>query len=118
MATSLEQLREKLESERKLLLEELSRVGRRNPENPEDWEPKSSDLNIPESDWNERADQLEDFGEHNAIEVELEEQLHEVESAIKRIDAGSYGLCAVCGAHISNERLFANPAANTCTQHM
>jgi RNA polymerase-binding transcription factor DksA len=73
-----------------------------------------SDLNIPEADWNERADQLENFGEHNAIEVELEEQLSLVNTAIEKIRAGNYGICITCKGEIERDRLEANPSAQTC----
>jgi DnaK suppressor protein len=41
--------------------------------------------------------------------------LAEIEAALKRIDLGSYGLCATCGEAIGPERLAVMPHASTCT---
>lgn len=38
----------------------------------------------------------------------------EVDDAIARVDAGTYGTCVRCGEPISAERLAARPAASTC----
>ena len=40
--------------------------------------------------------------------------LAEIEAALARLADGSYGVCQVCGARISAERLAARPAARTC----
>jgi RNA polymerase-binding protein DksA len=41
-------------------------------------------------------------------------QLQEVEAALSRLDAGTYGTCEVCGGPIAEGRLEARPAARTC----
>ena len=41
--------------------------------------------------------------------------LHQL--ALQRIEAGTYGLCAVCGKAIGDERLDAVPAARFCVEH-
>ena len=41
-------------------------------------------------------------------------RLSEIESALQRIDEGSYGRCERCGDPIGAERLAARPAATTC----
>ena len=43
-----------------------------------------------------------------------EHHLEEIDAAFKRLDAGTYGTCLVCGSAISQERLEARPAAGTC----
>lgn len=40
---------------------------------------------------------------------------YEVEEALERIDAGTYGICDECGTRIPAARLEANPAAVRCT---
>ncbi len=40
--------------------------------------------------------------------------LREVEAALERMDAGSYGRCQKCGQPIAEERLEALPAARLC----
>ena len=43
--------------------------------------------------------------------------LADIESAQARVDAGSYGLCEVCGRPIPSARLEARPTARTCVDH-
>jgi RNA polymerase-binding transcription factor len=42
-------------------------------------------------------------------------ELHEVESALRRIHTGEYGTCSECGADIPYSRLVAQPTALRCT---
>ena len=56
-------------------------------------------------------------GEVHAIASQLRDQLHDVEAALAKLDDGTYGKCAVCGQPISEARLEAMPAANTCIDH-
>lgn len=44
----------------------------------------------------------------------LRQRLDEVQSALHRIDAGTYGKCESCGNEIPPERLEAIPAASLC----
>ncbi|MFN2582229.1 MAG: TraR/DksA C4-type zinc finger protein [Candidatus Dormibacteria bacterium] len=46
------------------------------------------------------------------VEVELEE----INAALQRLDAGTYGLCEGCGEPISEGRLEAMPAARYCVE--
>lgn len=43
--------------------------------------------------------------------------LEGVRAARRRVAAGSYGLCEVCGEPIPEERLEARPSAVRCVQH-
>lgn len=43
-------------------------------------------------------------------------QLQELDAASERIERGSYGACARCGAPIAAERLAAQPAARACVK--
>jgi DnaK suppressor protein len=49
-----------------------------------------------------------------ALAKELRENLRDVEHALGRIDAGSYGTCERCGQPIGPERLEAIPWARLC----
>ena len=53
-------------------------------------------------------------GEAEAIATKLRETLDEVEHALEKFDAGTYGLCEGCGEPISEARLEAKPAARLC----
>lgn len=49
-----------------------------------------------------------------ALVRQAEEHLAQVDAALERLDAGTYGVCAVCGRPIPPERLEVRPAAATC----
>jgi len=110
-------LKNMLLEEKARLVGELSGVGHKNPEIEGDWEPSAPDLNNPTADINDVADSIEAFEGNAAIEVELEARLLEVDAALARIEAGTYGICRVCGTAIEDARLHANPAAPTCIAH-
>jgi len=109
---------EKLKAELADLESELKTVGRKNPENPKDWEPMPEKMDTLTSDETELADKIEAFEENAAILNQLEVRYNEVKTALSRIKAGKFGLCEKCGGAIERERLEANPAATTCKKHL
>jgi RNA polymerase-binding transcription factor DksA len=50
------------------------------------------------------------------LEENAEHVLREVEVALARIDAGTYGTCSACGQEIPEERLAAIPYATLCIE--
>ena len=102
----------KLEEERQKLEAELSRTGRRNPSNPADWEPTFASANAQTSSADEMADKFEEMEQTLVLQSAYETRLQTVNTALKRIEDGTYGKCN-CGKDISPERLDADPAA-TC----
>jgi RNA polymerase-binding transcription factor DksA len=53
-------------------------------------------------------------GEAERLATELREALEEVDAALVRYEAGSYGICEACGKPIGEARLEAMPAARFC----
>jgi DnaK suppressor protein len=51
-----------------------------------------------------------------ALVLQVQGQLAEVEAAIERLAAGTYGVCEQCGQPIATARLEARPAARTCIE--
>jgi DnaK suppressor protein len=41
-------------------------------------------------------------------------RLADVETAVRAVEAGTYGICETCGRPIAPERLAARPSARTC----
>ena len=63
------------------------------------------------------ADQdVEGFDEQVIFAQNEEQLLEDVEAALERIEAGTYGNCELCGQEIPGERLDALPQAATCIQ--
>lgn len=102
-----------LEAERDALTLQLSTLGRVNPENKNDWESMPEDIDVNPSDDSELSDKMEEMEERNAIQNQLENRLLDIERALGKIDAGTYGVCEVSGEAIEEARLDANPAART-----
>lgn len=114
----LEHLRQKLEEEKKILIEELESVGRINPDNKDDWEARPAEIIVSSADANEVGDAYEAYRENAGILNELEIRFNNVKNALKKIEDGSYGFCKISGEPIERDRLEANPAAETCKKHM
>lgn len=119
MTLNTENLKAKLLEEKETLESELSRIARKDPENPSNWEAVSPALGEDrEADENLAADNIEDYEENVAITSSLEARYNDVKTALENIDQGKYGLCHVCGTEIEGDRLEANPAARTCKEHI
>ncbi len=67
-----------------------------------------------ETDSKERAKQLDDSQVVDALGNEAREELEKVSLALRRMDAGQYGLCLNCGAAINSKRIEAYPYASEC----
>lgn len=111
-----ESFAKKLEEEKVLLEKELTALGRRNVGVPNDYEFIVRDEQ-PEADPLDEARRASDQEGNEDVFKHVEERYDSVLEALKRIEAGTYGTCAVCGAAIRPERLAANPAATACVNH-
>ena len=110
-------IKEQLESERDVLLEQMKDMGKLNTETGE-WEAIPEELEFPESDENDKADRFEDFEARSSMMRTLEPRLSNILKAIKGLNRESFGKCEVCKKDIENARLEANPAARTCKKHL
>jgi RNA polymerase-binding transcription factor DksA len=117
MTIDLNYYKAKLNEEKKLLEKELQEVGRKNPDNPTDWEPVAIDRDVSQADENTVADNLEELEDNTAIVSTLEKSYANLNKALERIGSGTYGFCEICGKEIEKERLDANPSAHTCKEH-
>lgn len=52
-----------------------------------------------------------------AITTQVHEHVREVDAALERVDAGTYGYCEVCGGPIDVARMDARPTARACVTH-
>lgn len=113
---NIQQIKEALKIEQGILLEELKGKGALNTETNQ-WEAVPEQMDT-EPDANVLADKFEDFDEREAITETLSARLHDIESALKKIEDGVFGNCETCGKSIEEDRLNANPSARTCKEHM
>jgi phosphoserine phosphatase RsbU/P len=57
-------------------------------------------------------------GEPAAMTAPFVELLEEVDSAVQRMDAGTYGICEVCHDTVEKDRLIADPLVRLCLDHL
>ena len=65
-----------------------------------------------------RFDRLEEALQSPAADPSLSKLLGEVDAALTRMDAGTYGLCETCHDSIEADRLLANPLEQFCLDHL
>src|SRR4051812_14633976 len=108
MTETSQQLRDQLQEERDKVREHLSRLGHG----------RSSDSVGSALDFDENfADSGQvtaERGEVEALSGSLSETLQDIEDALAKFDAGTYGECESCGKPIPEARLEAMPAARVC----
>jgi DnaK suppressor protein len=109
--------KEKLETEKKSLEEELGAIAIFNTET-NCWEATPDADLIGEIDDNDAADRFEDFEERTSMVTTLQARLNDVNNALQKIENGTYGKCEISGEPIEEARLEANPAARTNKAHM
>jgi len=96
--------RDELQAERDHLLTQLGHMGRA---------PGTSELEFDEG-FADSGQVTAERGEVDALAGSLTENLHDVEDALAKLDAGTYGQCEDCGSTIAAARLEAVPAARYC----
>ena len=67
-----------------------------------------------DADFSEQAVDLADDEALEGVDDVLRAEAAQIRAALARIDNGTYGTCATCGAEIGAERLEAQPVATRC----
>ena len=60
---------------------------------------------------------VEEAMERQGLADESRRQVADIDSALARLDEGTWGRCVVCGNEIDGERLEARPQADRCREH-
>jgi DnaK suppressor protein len=94
-----------LEQEQRSLRAQLAEIGR--------GDPGTAGLTY-DSNFADTSQVTAERGEVEVLAVQLNEALAEVERALGKLAAGSYGVCERCGRAISPARLEAMPACAVC----
>ncbi len=105
-STEFSTQRDELVAERDHLLTQLGHMGRA---------PGTTELEFDEG-FADSGQVTAERGEVDALAGSLQENLLEVEDALAKIEAGTYGTCEDCGREISSARLEAVPAARYCIE--
>ena len=102
------ELYERLKREKAELLEKIGQLGALGQPSAERKE------GSPFGKREEGADEASELEKRLALEERLGESLNEVEHALQKYEAGTYGLCDSCGQPIEKARLEAIPQASLC----
>lgn len=109
---------EQLEHFRQRLLEERERLTReRDDFGKEDPKTGRFEAVYPESGSNSEDDNAMEIAEYvddATIEARIEAEIRDVDSALKAIEKGTYGICKYCKQPIDEKRLEARPASSSC----
>jgi RNA polymerase-binding transcription factor DksA len=108
LSESFKELRQRLLAERERLTEELEQLRKSGVASDETRE------GSPFGKREEEATETFEWEKRLALEHQLQDSLGEAEHALKKFEAGTYGLCDQCGQPIAPERLEALPHANLC----
>jgi RNA polymerase-binding transcription factor DksA len=97
-------IRDQLESELQDVLSKHSRLSAHL---------RNEDREVP-ADWSEMAQFVENDEVLEALEVRARARVDALTHAVRRIEAGTYGLCLSCGGSIDRERLELLPTTSVC----
>jgi DnaK suppressor protein len=98
----LDRMKEKLNEERERLSEELLSFNA-HTEMGDDMDDNAQEVSVDEA--------------NQDIITQLKEDISKIDESLTKIDAGTYGVCAVGGEEINEERLEVLPWAETCVEH-
>ncbi len=108
-AEFLEKMRLILEADRKRLTNELAELRQKAGTGEGD----AAFPNYGDSE-EDNAREVADYEANMGIENDLEKSLRDVNSALARMDKGTYGICRYCGKMMSEKRLLARPTSSAC----
>src|SRR3989339_550079 len=102
----IEQIRKELIARKKQIYRDLDGVG----------EDKNGKVVFPEfgDKSDENAQEISEFTTNIATDKVLNDTLRDIDSALKRIDDGTYGICKYCHEPIGKKRMQARPVASAC----
>ena len=89
----------------------LEDIAKKNPKNNLDYVAEFHDVGDDETD---NVSEVEQYSIDLSLEQTLEKSLRDVQSALKRLEAGKYGLCKYCQEPIDVKRLKARPTSTSC----
>jgi RNA polymerase-binding protein DksA len=102
-----------LTEEKERLQSELEQISTKNPNAEGDFRADFPNIGDKED---ENAEEVATYTTNLTLERTLESSLRDVESALKRVEEGTYGVCKYCDKEIAEKRLRARPASSSCIE--
>jgi len=112
----LQELKSKLEKEKKLLDKGLGSFATKDKKLKGDWDTRFPQFGKESGGaaLEKAADEVEEYSTLWPIEYDLEIKLRNIDLALEKIKKGRYGICEKCRQPISIKRLKAFPEAQSC----
>jgi RNA polymerase-binding protein DksA len=110
-AVDLEHFRTRLLEERKRVVDAIDNI---HSENPGSLADETEELSFQDNHLGDIATATFDREMASTLEDNSNHVLSEIDAALARIEAGTFGTCQVCGQSIGEERLEALPWATLC----
>lgn len=109
---TLQALKEQLEKKKEQVIGELKNIGE-----PADGE-NNFNASFPDygDSQEDNAAEVDKYNTNLSLEHSLEKGLDDIETALKKIEDGSYGVCKYCGHNIEPERLKVRPESTACIE--
>ena len=107
----IDQFRSKLLDQKKKISGQLEGITHEKSFNKDRVQAKWESIGDKDED---NALEVADFQDSVALERNLETSLEKINTALKKIDEGKFGICEKCENGIEEERLLAIPEASLC----
>ena len=98
-------------NKKKSIVSQLQKFAKKNKDIEGDY--KTEFPNIGDHQ-DENADEVADYASKLSVEHDLENELKNIEGALKKTSENTYGICSACGEKINPKRLEVMPEANLC----
>ena len=109
----VKEMEQLLTEEKERLQSELEQISTKNPNAEGDFRADFPNIGDKED---ENAEEVATYTTNLTLERTLESSLRDVESALKRVEEGTYGVCKYCDKEIAEKRLRARPASSSCIE--
>lgn len=113
------ELKEKLETQKKEIENQLLRFAKKDDNLKNDWDtkyPKRASGATGSSALEEAADDVEEYANMLPVEHSLELRIRDMKIALEKIKKENYGKCENCNKKIDEERLKIYPEARFCVK--
>ena len=107
----IKEMEDTLHKEHARITSELETISAQNPKNKEDHVATFHNFGEKED---ENAAEVEEYSANLTLEHTLESTLRDIDSALSRIEKGTYGICEKCGGEIEAELLKIDPESRYC----
>ena len=109
----LRKIKEKLIAQKEVIASQLKKFAKKSKKIKGDYETKFPHLGDHQD---ENAIEVSDYESNLYVEHNLEKELENIGSALKKTGEGTYGICSKCGKPINQKRLEAMPEATLCIE--